>query len=528
MLKWMRDSSQSFLIYVLFGMLVLVFAINFGPGSGSCGGVALDYAAKVNGEVIRKTEFGLTYQSRLEYMRRSGAFGGNMNDDRLQQQLRRQVIDALVDQRLLVQQGRRLGLTVSDQDLLDHLKKTYGVDQVDYADYENWVSRQFETTVTKFEDRVRGDIIAERLGTMIKDNIDVGEKELEQTYLRDHNRAMVELVRFDAGNADIPEPTKAQIDDLLAKDHDAVQARYDKEIFKYRTPKEVKARQILKKLAPDASDADVAKAKAALMDLKSQIEGGADFGALAKSESEDEATKDKGGDLGFVKMGEMARPIVDKLFAMKTDELTDEPVRSPQGLHLMQVTEIHPPARKKLEEVERDVAKDILMDRAREAIAKKKADTLLKELQGGADLASLTWTHDEDKAARDAAKESGKPVANAKPVRTTSAWILASSETVAGVGKNKEMHDAIFNLTADKPLLDQPFQQGQYWYVAKLKERETPDMSKFAAEKDSLHESAVWTKRVRVYQDWLDYLRKHSKVELNPELFPADLPNAGA
>ena len=76
-------------------------------------------------------------------------------------------------------------------------------------------------------------------------------------------------------------PSAAAIDEVLADERAAVETKYNNEVLAYRTKPKVQARHILKALPADASDADVAKARGVLLDLKSQIEGGADFGGLA-------------------------------------------------------------------------------------------------------------------------------------------------------------------------------------------------------------------------------------------------------
>src|SRR5690348_9523933 len=61
MLEQMRKSSQSLLIYVLFGIVIAVFIINFGPQSrgGSCESTMANdhFAAKVGGELVTKNDF---------------------------------------------------------------------------------------------------------------------------------------------------------------------------------------------------------------------------------------------------------------------------------------------------------------------------------------------------------------------------------------------------------------------------------------------------------------------------------------
>lgn len=531
MLKVMRESSQSFIIYVMFGMLVFVFAVSFGPGSGSCGKTTVDYAAIVDGDIIQPQEFGTTYQNQLEYMRRLRAYGGAFDNEALQKEIRQQVIDQLIETRLLAHEANRLGLTASDQELLEFLKLRYGVDQYEFSEWEMIVNRRFGTTVPKFEQRMRGQIVANTLRRVIRDNVAISDDELKETFMREHDRAMVTFVRFDPNDAAAATvATEAQIDELLAKDPEAVKAAYDKDLFRYRTPKQVKARHILKKLPAESSDAEVAKARGALLEIKSQIEGGADFAALAKTVSEDDATKDKGGDLGFIGRGDKAGALVDALFAMKTDDVSADPVRSDDGLHLLQVTQIQPPARKPFDEVKRETARDLLAERARDEGARAQAEAFQERLRAGGDLEAITWTREEEREKRDEAKEAGRALTNTQPVRADTPWILASQKGLPGIGDNDELHAAIFAATQEEPLIENVHKVGRYYFVARLKEREKPDLTQFDDQKDTLRDQALAGKRNEVFRAWVKHLRKKAEITLNPQYFPttgAALPNAG-
>ena len=62
MLESIRRHSRSTIIYVLFGVLIAVFVINFGPGSGGCGSVLSGtFAAKVGGSTISEQDYRMAY-----------------------------------------------------------------------------------------------------------------------------------------------------------------------------------------------------------------------------------------------------------------------------------------------------------------------------------------------------------------------------------------------------------------------------------------------------------------------------------
>ena len=63
MLEMLRRNSRNAIIYVLFGVIIAVFIINFGPGSRGCtpGAGATVYAAKVSGVTLTEQDFRFTY-----------------------------------------------------------------------------------------------------------------------------------------------------------------------------------------------------------------------------------------------------------------------------------------------------------------------------------------------------------------------------------------------------------------------------------------------------------------------------------
>ncbi|HET6343964.1 MAG TPA: SurA N-terminal domain-containing protein, partial [Myxococcota bacterium] len=177
MLDVMR--RQSYLIYLVFGGIIFIFAINFGPGSTGCMRAADQlWAAKVNGEVIRSQEFALSYGRQMDYMRRLAQKSGAEFDNAMAERmgLRRRVIDQLVERKLLAQEAAHRGLVVSDDELLDYLRDQYGVKDVTYDVYENWVTRTFETNVSHFEEDARGDVAAQRIARLVADSVSVGEE----------------------------------------------------------------------------------------------------------------------------------------------------------------------------------------------------------------------------------------------------------------------------------------------------------------------------------------------------------------
>ena len=105
---------------------------------------------------------------------------------------------------------------------------------------------------------------------------------------------------------------------------EAIKARYDQEYAGKPGEAEVHARHILV--------ADEATAKKIIDDLKK----GGDFSALSKQYSKDPGAAQQGGDLGFFKKTDMVPEFADVAFALKDGEVSQAPVKTQFGWHVIQ------------------------------------------------------------------------------------------------------------------------------------------------------------------------------------------------
>ncbi len=105
---------------------------------------------------------------------------------------------------------------------------------------------------------------------------------------------------------------------------EAIKARYDQEYAGKPGEAEVHARHILV--------ADEATAKKIIDDLKK----GGDFAALSKQYSKDPGAAQQGGDLGFFKKTDMVPEFADVAFALKDGEVSQAPVKTQFGWHVIQ------------------------------------------------------------------------------------------------------------------------------------------------------------------------------------------------
>lgn len=525
MLDVMR--RQSYLIYLIFGAIIVIFAINFGPGSSGCARglkAPATWAARVNGEVIKPQDFGAQLGQRMDYLRRMSEAQGQEFDPMMAERMgvRRVVLDQMVERRLVAQEARNNGIEVPDDALLRYLKRTFGVHKVSYRMYEDWVSRSFGTSVAHFEDQARRDAAGELLVRAVQDGVTVGESELVRLFERENDRVRGSYVAFAAVDdaRGVPEPDAHAIDAALEHEATAIDTQYSKDIALYRTPPKVHFRQIVRVLDQHAEEADVAAARALLAQVQKQLAQGQDFAALVKEHSQDVSSRERGGDMGFVDQGTLAPNLERVAFSLQPHTVASEPVRTPEGLHLIETIEAQPAGLTPLDQVRRDVAKNMLRDRAASELARARATDFLAQLRAGKKLAALTVLESEQATAL-------KPTSAAKraalPTLRDFEWTRRTDEAVSRIGLAPDLMAALFAQPLDKPVIDQVFQVGDTFYVTVLRDRETPQMEQYAKDKQALQEDALAQKQRRVLTDWVGYLRTQGNVELNPHVLSLPL-----
>ncbi len=140
---------------------------------------------------------------------------------------------------------------------------------------------------------------------------------------------------------------------------EAIRARYDREIAARPAEEEVRARHIL---VPTESEARAALA---------EIRGGADFTAVAQRRSTGPGSRE-GGDLGFFRRGDMVPEFAEAAFALQAGQVSENPVRSPFGWHVIKVEERRRAAPPPFEEVSQAIRQQLLEAEVQAAVERAR------------------------------------------------------------------------------------------------------------------------------------------------------------
>lgn len=161
--------------------------------------------------------------------------------------------------------------------------------------------------------------------------------------------------------------------DKIKVEESEVKAYWESRPQEFTTPLQVRARHLLVAVSGSADSENRAFKRA--QDILSRIQAGEDFAMLATELSEDIATKEKGGDLGYFVKGKMSPEFEAAAFAAKVGEVVG-PVRTTFGYHLIKVEDIREPILRPFEVVRQSIHSRLVRDRQQSLM-----DALLKGIK---------------------------------------------------------------------------------------------------------------------------------------------------
>ncbi len=461
MLTTLRQNFHNlkWILWAVIAVFVLFVFVDWGMGSAGRGGDPT-WVARIGGTTIPVAEFQREYRDAEDRYRQ--LYGKNFSPELLKMMnLPDQVLNGLIDRRLLREEADRLRLSVTDAELT---AKILGYkDQqgrpiflrdgafVGEAPYKRMLA-SIGRTPEAFEAETREQILLEKLNRFLSDSVFVGDGEVEEDFASRNVKARVEYVLlpppaaapggvsdaeaetyYKANSASYLQGEKRKAKYLLVEtakirtalqisDAD-VQKEYNANVDAYRKGEEVRARHILYKVEGGNDAAAKTKAEAAVKKLKA----GADFAALARAESDDPGSKAAGGELGTFGRGQMVKEFEEAAFGAEPMQIVG-PVKSAFGYQVIQVEEKIPPRVQPLFEVSAAIRARLTEQRATE-----EARRLARDLSDK--VAKMGKPSDEDL----------RKLATG-PVTFNETEFLSRTDAAAGLGPNPEFSSVLFAL----------------------------------------------------------------------------------
>ncbi len=341
-------SRQKAVRYILSGILLLIavsMVVTLIPGYGSSSATSADdqVLADVGNAKIMAQEIARDAQRIL---------GGRMPADMIETYLP-QFIDSRIQQRALIYEFERMGITATDDEVLSDLMGQFpqlfqngALTATGKQQLEGMLAQQ-GMTLQDMIDATRSDVILVKIQNLEYEAAVVTPKEVDEELSRRYEKAKIRYIAFppakfhdqvkpseaevkayfDAHRGQYIEPEKHSFQ-VVVIDQDAIaksiavsdadlRAAYSRNMDNYRMPERVHVRHILVKTL-DKSDAEKKQLLAKAEDVLKQVKAGGDFGELAKKYSDDAA--DKGGDIGWVVHGQTVPEFEKAAFTLKPKE----------------------------------------------------------------------------------------------------------------------------------------------------------------------------------------------------------------
>jgi peptidyl-prolyl cis-trans isomerase D len=368
MLQEIREKAQGWVAWAIVILISVPFALWGIQSYLGVGGESV--VAKVDGTEITERQFEQNVQrTRIQLRERLGAsydpevFGG--------QRLRRQVLDGMVRDLVLLQTSADMGLHVADQDLRAAILSEPAFQRdgrFDKATYERVLELQ-GLTPAAYEDDLRRRLLSSQLQRAVFATAIATDSEVDRLATLSGQKREVAYVHLpgDAFRSD-EQPTDAAIQAFYDEHQDrfmtpeqvrleyllldakalagdepvdeaALREAYEARLDDFREPERRQVRHILLAVPMDADDALAEDAKVRLNGIRDRILAGESFSAIAEETSEDPVSAAAGGDLGFVERGLMDPAFEQAAFELE-EGVVSEPVRSRFGYHLIEVTGI--------------------------------------------------------------------------------------------------------------------------------------------------------------------------------------------
>lgn len=489
---------------IITGILGLTAIVMIGFGISYKGGPAGFYAAEVNGDLITDAEYAAVYANAYRY--RQSQNPKYNKDSAKKDRLRENVLYGLITTKILAQRAQDRGLAVDDEMLREEIlnDERFQEDGRFSKDlYERWMS-SLGTTKGRFEQSERERILSSLFLAAVQ-NMRVSEEELRDRFFRESTKVNIEFIKVpkEAFVKDVGTVTAADREEWVKQEgaEDKILKYYQRfKSTRYDVPKKVCAKHILVKTTKDMPPDLKKEAQNTIKKAAEAVKGGMDFSDAAAKFSED-ANKQKGGDLGCFSAGQMLPQVEEAAFGMKPGEVSNI-VETPFGYHIIKVTEIKEPIRRKLEDVKDEIVMELVRKDKAGQIAKKKAEAVQKLAKEKASLAEVVEAMSAEGPEPLKVEETGP--------------FPEGREFLPRLGNAPAVAAAAWRLTEEKPVGDAPIETDNAWVVIRLKEKKEPTEEEFKQARLGLAYGLTINKQNVAYEGWTEKLRKQEDVQIHP------------
>ncbi len=408
MFRFFRKRSEAvkkYLLIFFLGIVSVGMVITLAPiPTGDSIRMETNALAEINGSTITTQDL----RSEIETRFRGTPLSTNSG---LVPAVARSVLDDMILRRALEAQARKLGIEVSEAELLSAIQRIPGLNSngtfVGMDLYSDLIQRQTGLSVAQFEAQLRQRLLIEKLRAVLTDGLQVSREEVREEFLKRNAKAKIEYVLFDpsqlqksvavtpeklaaafAGDRErykLPEHRRVR---YVLIDADAVRSRanvgeeelrraYTEHLADFRVPDRVKVTHILFKTA-GKNPQEISAIEKTAQSVLAQVKPGADFGELAKKYSED-STASNGGEIGWIVRGQTVKEFEEATFSLKPGQISGL-IKTIYGIHILKVLDKQTAHLQSFDEV-KETLRDALEKQTREAAEQALATKIAGELK---------------------------------------------------------------------------------------------------------------------------------------------------
>lgn len=347
--------------------------------------------ASVGGAPISQLDFQQALREQQERLR--STMGENFNPAMLETtEARKAVLDNLINQRLLALDAGQRRLSVSDQQMRETIAGIPAFQengQFSLPRYEAVLKAQ-GMNQPAFESRLRNDLALKQVLGAVAEGTIVSSASAERVFAVQFEERLVSEARlsaqqyaasvkladgaaqkfYDANRArfEIPAQVRAEYLTLSPESLAAqlnvgeaeVRKEYDAHPERFRKDEERRVSHILIQARKDAGEAALKAAREKIDGLLERVKANpADFAKLAKENSQDPGSAERGGDLGFFGRGAMVKPFEDAAFGLAKEGDVSAVVQSDFGFHIIKLAGVKAEQVRPFEEVRNEIAAEL-------------------------------------------------------------------------------------------------------------------------------------------------------------------------
>jgi len=391
MLKTMRKNVKALaptLWIVIATFIISIFAI--WGGAGRLGEQRQDDTiAWMGRNHITTDSYYAALRNRLEALQKE--FTG-LNKNFIQQlNIPQQVLEQMIQQDLLAQKAREMGITASDEEVRDRIVSLFQRDGkfIGFAEYRR-ILEYNRMSLPQFENSLKEEIVLNKMVQLLTAGITATPEELWENYRKQNESAKVDYLYLEESKVPYDETLTApeiqayfeknktkynlperrqglyvflRTDDLkkeIQVSEGDIEKYYKDNINQFKEPEKIRVSRVF--FSSAGKDKEALKKEA--QTILDSLTGGSDFAQVARTSSQDEKAKE-GGDWGFDEWRRLAANEIEEIEKLSSGQMSGV-VETPDGLSILKVTEKEPEKTQALEEVKPRIISSLEDQKARE------------------------------------------------------------------------------------------------------------------------------------------------------------------